>query len=135
MKTAWRFSVAFSYRRTHCRKPNIVAMLVLTVTAAFLCYFVSQCLTQSTSIPFNVTPSHRTADFPSNEQEALHRRSYGYIGGGYYPANSSGRAVHFYQQPMYVEKLTPEHVRQPYPLVFIHGGGPTGTVRVTHPKR
>lgn len=53
-----------------------------------------------------------------------HVRSYFYVGGEY--INTA--AGHVLQNQMYVEKLTPSAgSTKPYPIVFIHGGGQTGT--------
>lgn len=59
---------------------------------------------------------------------APHFRDYFYVGGQYVHSNSSGVGSYFHNQ-MYVEKLSPVRERvQPYPIVFVHGGGQTGTV-------
>lgn len=52
-------------------------------------------------------------------------RSYFYVGGNY-TLDSDGE--HIYTDQMYVERLSPANITQPYPLVFIHGQGQTGTV-------
>ncbi|KAB8263033.1 Alpha/beta hydrolase family-domain-containing protein [Aspergillus pseudonomiae] len=58
---------------------------------------------------------------------APHFRDYFYVGGEYVHVSGSTRGTYFHNQ-MYVEKLSPvhEHV-QPYPIVFVHGGGQSGT--------
>ncbi|KAK0231145.1 Alpha/beta hydrolase family-domain-containing protein [Armillaria fumosa] len=53
----------------------------------------------------------------------LHYRSYFYVGQSYDTQNGSTIAL----GAMYVEHLVPEKVTQPFPLVFIHGLGMTGT--------
>lgn len=54
-------------------------------------------------------------------------REYFYSGGRYVD-DGSGTGQHILQGQMYVEKLTPAaSCPQPYPLVFIHGQGQTGT--------
>ncbi|KAF9036061.1 alpha/beta-hydrolase [Hymenopellis radicata] len=53
----------------------------------------------------------------------LHTRSYFYVGQTYSSAGPSAIA----HGQMYVERLTPAEVTQPYPLLFLHGGGMTGT--------
>jgi hypothetical protein len=59
--------------------------------------------------------------------EASHVREYFYVGGEY--LNDTGG--HVFRNQMYVEKLSPTKGRtQPYPVVFVHGGGQTGTVRI-----
>lgn len=60
---------------------------------------------------------------------APHFRDYFYIGGQYVQSNSSSDGGSYFHNQMYVEKLSPVHERvQPYPIVFVHGGGQTGTV-------
>ncbi|KAE9371905.1 alpha/beta-hydrolase [Stipitochalara longipes BDJ] len=59
-----------------------------------------------------------------NVQEAVHHRSFFYIGGGY--VNTP--AGHVLQDQMYVERLSPiGGSKKPYPIVFLHGGAQTGT--------
>lgn len=59
--------------------------------------------------------------------EALHRRQVFYAGGQYVFNSTQNGTILINQQ--YVEELTPASgVRQPYPLVFLHGGGISGTV-------
>ncbi|TFK43325.1 alpha beta-hydrolase [Crucibulum laeve] len=53
----------------------------------------------------------------------FHRRSYFYVGQSYVPQGNS--SIAFGQ--MYVEHLVPSVVSQPFPLLFIHGRGMTGT--------
>ena len=64
--------------------------------------------------------------------EALHRRNVFYIGGQYvFSAANNGTIA---ANQMYVEQLTPEKaVTKPYPLVFFHGGGLTGTTWLNTP--
>jgi predicted peptidase len=58
-------------------------------------------------------------------QESPIIRSYFYIGGEY--VNTS--AGHILQDQMYVEKISPTGgPAKPFLVVFIHGGGQTGTV-------
>ncbi|KAL4753549.1 hypothetical protein BDW72DRAFT_190997 [Aspergillus terricola var. indicus] len=60
----------------------------------------------------------------SHEAEALHRRSYFYVGGEYVNT-TDGWMMH---NQMYVEKLSPANgSTQLYPIVFLHGGAQTGT--------
>lgn len=64
----------------------------------------------------------------ATRQELSYIREYFYVG-GHYAENGSGR--HIFKDQMYVEQLTPVNgSRKPYPIVFIHGGGQTGTVSV-----
>ncbi|KAL0580889.1 hypothetical protein V5O48_001082 [Marasmius crinis-equi] len=51
----------------------------------------------------------------------LHRREYFYVGGNY--SNDAGVA----SQQMYVEHLSPADIRQFLPILFVHGGGMSGT--------
>ncbi|KAK0490662.1 Alpha/Beta hydrolase protein [Armillaria novae-zelandiae] len=53
----------------------------------------------------------------------LHYRSYFYVGQSYDTQNGSTIA----RGAMYVEHLVPAKVTQPFPLIFIHGLGMTGT--------
>ncbi|KAF7331750.1 hypothetical protein MKEN_00054800 [Mycena kentingensis (nom. inval.)] len=53
----------------------------------------------------------------------LHRRSYFYVGQTYVPGGTSSFAAN----QMYVERLTPAVVSQPFPLLIFHGQGQTGT--------
>lgn len=55
---------------------------------------------------------------------AFASQEYFYVGGKY----SNTIAGHVFVDQMYVEKLIPTNPCQPYPLVFIHGQGQTGTV-------
>ncbi|KAJ7283376.1 Alpha/Beta hydrolase protein [Mycena rebaudengoi] len=67
------------------------------------------------------------ANFPfisgDNQQGTLHRRSYLYVGQSYVTQGNSTVA----HAQMYVERLTPAKVTQPFPILFIHGQGMTGT--------
>ena len=56
--------------------------------------------------------------------ETLAIRDYFYAGGSY--VNTS--AGYIFTGQMYVEKLSPVSITQPYPIIFIHGQGQTGTV-------
>jgi hypothetical protein len=56
-------------------------------------------------------------------QGTLHHRNYFYVGGSFVQQGSSILA----HGQMYVEHLTPAKVIQPFPLMFIHGNGMTGT--------
>ncbi|EED17949.1 conserved hypothetical protein [Talaromyces stipitatus ATCC 10500] len=56
--------------------------------------------------------------------EAPHVREYFYVGGEYIQTASG----HLFKDQMYVEKLSPTNgSNQPYPVVFLHGGGQAGT--------
>jgi hypothetical protein len=79
------------------------------------------------------TPTNCTAENAVSPKccsdEALHRRDFFYIGGHYvYDAAFGGNIL---VDQMYVEKLIPaKGISQPHPLVFLHGGGISGVVRV-----
>ncbi|PQE08993.1 fusarubin cluster-esterase protein [Rutstroemia sp. NJR-2017a WRK4] len=56
--------------------------------------------------------------------EAYAARSYFYVGGQYITVSPNNT---IYTDQMYVEHIVPSRILQPYPLVFIHGQGQTGT--------
>lgn len=63
----------------------------------------------------------------SKTTEAFHRRNVFYAGGQYVFNETLGGTILVNQ--MYIEQLTPiNRVTQRYPLVFLHGGGISGTV-------
>ncbi|KAF4634792.1 hypothetical protein G7Y89_g3314 [Cudoniella acicularis] len=65
-----------------------------------------------------------TSGFPvTTSGEAFVARDYFYVGGNYVEVGNG----HIFSNQMYVEKLSPFKASQPYPLVFIHGQGQTGT--------
>jgi hypothetical protein len=91
----------------------------------FGCLWLKGCLLPRTSVH-----SHRQLMPSANimsTNETLHRRSFFYVGGEYVPTPGG----HVLQNQMYVEKLTPAETTKPYPIIFIHGGAQTGTVRLT----
>ncbi|MEY4364211.1 MAG: hypothetical protein RLZZ24_1563, partial [Pseudomonadota bacterium] len=59
----------------------------------------------------------------SSPDQAVRSRSFFYVGGSY--VGSPGKEV--MQGQMYVEKWQPQQVKQPYPLVLIHGAAQTAT--------
>ncbi|RDL31147.1 uncharacterized protein BP5553_09936 [Venustampulla echinocandica] len=59
--------------------------------------------------------------FLAREADAM--REFFYVGGSYLETENG----HLFANQMYVEKLTPLKLRQPYPVVFIHGQAQTGT--------
>jgi hypothetical protein len=60
--------------------------------------------------------------------ESEHTREFFMVGGGYVNTTTG----HLWSNQMYVEKLTPScGVSQRYPIVFIHGQGQDGTVRIS----
>ena len=62
----------------------------------------------------------------SGSSESPDSRSYFYVGGRYV---EDEKGQHVMTDQMYVEKLLPLNgVQHPWPIVFIHGGGQTGTV-------
>lgn len=63
----------------------------------------------------------------SDKGEVAMVRSYFMIGGSYDEDVAGGRIL---RDQMYVEHMKPPHgVHQPYPIVMIHGGSQTGSVR------
>lgn len=65
-------------------------------------------------------------------KEAAYQREYFYIGGRYVPYPVFGGNLVYDQ--LYVEKLIPSQgVKQPYPLVFFHGGGSAGSIWLQTP--
>ncbi|TFK43331.1 Alpha/beta hydrolase family-domain-containing protein [Crucibulum laeve] len=60
---------------------------------------------------------------PDAQQGTLHRRSYFYVGQTYFAQGNSSIAA----KQLYVEHLSPAKTTKPYPLLFIHGNGMTGT--------
>ena len=72
--------------------------------------------------------SQMTGKEASGLAESPFHRSYFYVGGRYIEdGNLNGQ--HAMIEQMYVEKLSPVgEIKHPWPLVFIHGGGQTGTV-------
>ena len=61
-----------------------------------------------------------------HSSESSYDRSYFYVGGEYV---DNGDGQHVMKGQMYVEQLVPINgVKHPWPLVFIHGAGQTGTV-------
>lgn len=61
----------------------------------------------------------------TSAREAFASRDYFYVGGRYV---EDGTGNHVFAGQMYVEHLLPLKVTQSYPIVFIHGGGQTGSV-------
>jgi hypothetical protein len=62
--------------------------------------------------------------------EAPHTRRYFYVGGGYVDT-PDGKV---FQNQMYVERLSPASgPKRQFPIVFLHGGGQSGTVRQDTP--
>jgi pimeloyl-ACP methyl ester carboxylesterase len=60
---------------------------------------------------------------PAVDQSAVAQRGYFYVGGKY--SGEPGKEI--MQGQTYVEVLAPKDVRQPYPLVLIHGAAQTAT--------
>jgi pimeloyl-ACP methyl ester carboxylesterase len=60
---------------------------------------------------------------PTFDQSAVAQRGYFYVGGQY--TGEPGKEI--MQGQIYVEVLAPKDVRQPYPLVLIHGAAQTAT--------
>lgn len=62
-------------------------------------------------------------------QESSYIRDYFYVGGSWVD-DGTGKGTRVLQGQMYVERLSPPFgALHPYPLVFVHGSGQTGTVR------
>ncbi|KAF2873048.1 Alpha/Beta hydrolase protein [Massariosphaeria phaeospora] len=55
------------------------------------------------------------------------RREYFYVGGTYKNITTGNTTDLYMLNQIYVEKFTPPHPSQPYPIVFIAGGGQTST--------
>ncbi|OBT75755.1 hypothetical protein VF21_05595 [Pseudogymnoascus sp. 05NY08] len=67
----------------------------------------------------------------SEPSDTPHARHFFHVGGDYV---SDGNGGHYFANQSYVEKLTPaSSTTKPYPLVFIHGIGQTGTNWLTKP--
>ncbi|KAK1968961.1 alpha/beta-hydrolase [Colletotrichum sublineola] len=64
-----------------------------------------------------------------SSQETLHRREFFYVGG----QGASDPTGNITIGQLYVEKLTPANKLQPTPLIFIHGGGVSGTTWLNTP--
>lgn len=66
---------------------------------------------------------------PNQTAEAFYQRNIFYAGGEYQYSSSSKGTILVNQ--LYVEHLTPTRdEKQKYPIVFVHGGGVSGTVNV-----
>ena len=63
--------------------------------------------------------------FSPTRGDTIHHRTYFYVGGNY---SITDNGEHIYSNQIYVEKLTPAQVTQPYPIVFVHGQAQTATV-------
>lgn len=81
----------------------------------------------SLSVLFLTLPGWFASANNGTDLEAPHRRAVFYAGGQY--ALSGTGPNHILVNQLYVEQLTPlAGKQQPYPLVFYHGGGISGTV-------
>lgn len=88
----------------------------LVLLFAFLCVTCVSC-------------TYKYTDSSTSNEEVPYVRNYFYVGGNYVSDGSGG---HGFQDPMYVERLTPiGGPKKQTPLVFIPGAGQTGTVRST----
>jgi len=74
--------------------------------------------------PLLLSSLFATSLLAKRSEEAPATRTYLYVGGHY--VNTS--AGHIFADQMYVEKLAPIKISQPFPLVFISGQAQTGTV-------
>lgn len=62
------------------------------------------------------------------KMDCAHYRNYFYVGGRYVDNGKGGQIM---EDQMYVERLTPaQGTSRTFPVIFIHGGGQTGTVSV-----
>ncbi|KAF2710044.1 alpha/beta-hydrolase [Pleomassaria siparia CBS 279.74] len=61
------------------------------------------------------------------------KRDHFYVGGSYKDIRVGNETKQFMLNQIYVEKLTPRHPTQPFPLIFIAGAGQTGTNFLTTP--
>lgn len=68
-------------------------------------------------------PATLPADIPAHDQSAIARRGFFYVGGEY----AGEGAAQVMRGQMYVEAVVPREIRQPYPLVLIHGAAQTAT--------
>lgn len=85
--------------------------------ASFLCFI----------LPWNIlsAPIYQYHRDPL-ATEAFASRDYFYVGGEYVTISTNNT---LFVNQMYVEHIVPSRIEQPYPIVFIHGQGMTGTVR------
>jgi len=73
-------------------------------------------------------PSSSTSLPTAYRAESAYLRSYFYVGGQYVD-DGKGTGERVFIGQMYVEQLKPiSAAKQPWPVVFIHGAGQTGTV-------
>lgn len=90
--------------------------------ALFIMQLLAQILTAATLVCPIFTG---LVEGQSASTEAQHVREYLYVGGEYVDTPDG----HIFQNQMYVEKLSPaEGSSRKYPVVFLHGGGQSGTV-------
>ena len=102
------------------QKPTIFLIVGVGLVLAFLYArrgtssgrLITDCAPMSLS-------TRKISDTRGNKKNR-HTRSFFYAGGSYAEDGTV-------QDQIYVEKLEPEDVTQPYPVAFIHGGGMTGT--------
>ncbi|KAM3085376.1 hypothetical protein ACMFMG_002456 [Clarireedia jacksonii] len=76
------------------------------------------------SLVWQVAPSTPRYPFHPQVPEAYAARSYFYVGGHYITLSPNNT---IYSDQMYVEHIVPPRILRPYPLIFIHGQGQTGT--------
>jgi pimeloyl-ACP methyl ester carboxylesterase len=75
------------------------------------------------AVPVFVTFAGCATSTPTATPAPQVQRTFFYVGGSYTGASDK----EIMQGQMYVEKLQPQHVKQPYPLVLIHGAAQTAT--------
>ncbi|MDB5414608.1 MAG: alpha/beta-hydrolase [Rubritepida sp.] len=68
-------------------------------------------------------PAALPADIAAQDQSGIGRRGFFYVGGQY----AGEGAAQLMRGQIYVEVVVPREVRQPYPLVLIHGAAQTAT--------
>lgn len=85
------------------------------------------CWAWATLLLFGPMPAWTATTYGGKTYEAYHRRNIFYAGGQYTFSESVKGTI--LTKQMYVEQLTPvDGVKHPHPLVFVHGGGVSGTV-------
>jgi hypothetical protein len=99
----------------------------MPVSYGILAFLATTCLVSAT--PF-VNPALRQVDINRTLNDIAIVREYFYVG-GHYSNDGSGTGEHIFKEQMYIEKLSADSCgkKKPYPIVFIHGQGQTGTVR------
>lgn len=71
----------------------------------------------------NASPAAPPASIPTFSTAGIARTAFFYVGGKYV----GGPGEEVMDGAMYVEVMVPTQIRHPYPIVFLHGAGQTGT--------